>query len=146
MQVREIMSRSFETIARGAAIRDAAEQMRDLGVGMLPVDEDGEIIGTLTDRDITVRGTAAGANPDATPVSDVMSNEIYACSQDDDLEQAARIMEDHQIRRLMVQDNSGEFVGMLSLADLAQHRETAPLGAEILEEVSRPSGVGDSAH
>lgn len=140
MQVSEIMTRRFENIDAGAAIRSAAQRMRDLDIGMLPVEQDGEIVGTVTDRDITVRGIAGGADPDATPVGNVMSTQVYACLQEDDLEQAAHIMEEHQIRRLMVQDSDGHFVGMLALADLARHRGAEQLGAQILEEVSQPAG------
>ncbi|MCO6411424.1 MAG: CBS domain-containing protein [Thiogranum sp.] len=146
MQVRDIMTHSFRSIARNAAIREAARQMRDLDVGMLPVEDRGEIVGTVTDRDITIRATADGADPDDTAVSDVMSNEIFACTEDDDLEQASRTMEDHQIRRLMVQNSEGDFTGMLALADLARHRETAGLGAAILEEVSQPASGTGAAH
>ncbi|MHB1214054.1 MAG: CBS domain-containing protein [Thiobacillus sp.] len=138
MQVREIMNSPVQSIARDESIHHAAQQMRDLDVGMLPVNENGEIVGTVTDRDITIRATAAGADPDTTPVGDVMSNEIFTCSEEADLDQAARIMEAYQVRRLMVQDSSGDFVGMLALADLARHRETAGLSAEILAGVSQP--------
>lgn len=140
MQVSEIMTHRFENIDADAAIRSAALRMRDLDIGMLPVEQDGEVIGTVTDRDITVRGIAAGADPDTTPVANVMSTQVYACLQEDDLEQAAHIMEQHQIRRLMVQDGNGRFVGVLALADLARHRESEQLGAHILEEVSQPTG------
>jgi len=140
MQVREIMSRSFSTIGADATIRSAAKRMRDLDVGMLPVEQNAEIVGTVTDRDITVRAIASGADSNTTPVSNVMSTQIYVCVQEDDLQQAARTMEEHQIRRLMVQDSKGNFVGILSLADLARHREAELLGARILEEVSQPSG------
>jgi len=139
MHVREIMSRRFQSIGKNAPIREAARQMRDMDVGMLPVEQNGEIVGTVTDRDITVRATAQGCNPDSTQVGEVMSNEIYTCVEDDDLQQAAKIMEEHQVRRLMVQNGSGKFTGMLALADLARHHETEELCAEILEEVSQPS-------
>jgi CBS domain-containing protein len=141
MLVRDIMTRRFETIDQDAAIRSAAQRMRDLDVGMLPVHQDGDIVGTVTDRDITIRVTAVGADPRRTPVRDAMSNEVFACVEDDDLKQAARIMEDHQIRRLMVQNDDGVFTGILSLADLAHHHETERLSARILEEVTQPAGL-----
>jgi CBS domain-containing protein len=140
MQVSEIMSRNFNNIGADAAIRHAAKRMRDLDVGILPVEQNGDIVGTVTDRDIAVRAIASGADPNTTPVSNVMSTQVYVCLQEDDLQQAARIMEKYQIRRLMVQDGNGNFVGMLSLADLARHREAERLGAQILEEISQPSG------
>lgn len=137
MQVRDVMTHNFTSIERQAAIRNAAEKMRELDIGMLPVDEGGEIIGTVTDRDITVRATAQGADPNTTTVGDIMSNEVYACYEDNDLEEAARIMADHQIHRVMVTNDSGEFVGMLALADLARNPETDRLTAAILEELSQ---------
>lgn len=141
MHVSEIMSRHFRSIDKNAPIRKAAMQMRDMNIGMLPVEQDGEIVGTVTDRDITVRATAQGLDPDMTQVGEVMSNEIYTCIEDDDLQLAAKIMEKHQIRRLMVQNGNGKFVGMLALADLARHHETENLCVEILEEVSQPPAV-----
>ncbi len=136
--VRDVMSHDFESIAHNAMIRDAAQRMRELNIGMLPVEEAGEIVGTITDRDITIRGTADGADPNDTPVEKVMSHELFTCVEDDDVQQAAQIMEQHQIRRLMVQNDIGDYVGMLSLADLARRSNTEQLSAEVLEEVSQP--------
>lgn len=139
MQVRDVMTRNFTRIERQAAIRNAAEKMRELDIGMLPVDEGGEIIGAVTDRDITVRATAQGADPNTTTVGEIMSNEVYACYEDNDLEEAARIMAEHQIHRVMITNDRGEFVGMLALGDLARNPETERLTAAILEEVSQRS-------
>lgn len=137
MQVRDIMSRRFESIDRQESIREAAVRMRDLDIGMLPVEEEQEVIGTITDRDITVRAIANGADPNTTKVAEAMSNEIYACTEEDSLEEAARIMEDHQIHRLMVTDQGGRFIGMLALADIARNPKSESITAEIVEEVSR---------
>lgn len=139
MLVRDIMSEGVERVARDTPIRDAARLMRDLDIGMLPVEENGKIVGTITDRDITVRATAASANPDTTPVGEAMSGELFSCEENDNLQEAARIMEEHQVRRLVVQNSKGEAVGVLTLADLARHHETEDLSAEILEEVSQPA-------
>ena len=91
MHVSDIMSHSFRSISQEASIRNAARQMRDMDIGMLPVEHNGEIVGTVTDRDITIRATADGADPNQTHVSDVMSNEIYTCVENDDLGKAARL-------------------------------------------------------
>jgi predicted transcriptional regulator len=146
MKVRDIMSHHFVGIARNAAIRLAAVRMRDLDLGMLPVEESGEIVGTVTDRDITVRGTASGADPDSVSVGEVMSNEIYTCVEDDELHDAARIMEEYQVRRLMVQDSDGRFIGMLTLADVARHHGTEGVRADILKEISQPAMKNGVAH
>jgi CBS domain-containing protein len=141
MQVREIMKREFRSIARDATVREAAQLMRKTGIGMLPVEDSQEIVGTVTDRDITIRATANGGDPNTTPVSEVMSNQVFTCLEEDDLQQAARIMEENQIRRLMVENGKGEFVGMLAVADLARHHETGQLLNEVVEQVSQPGAV-----
>jgi CBS domain-containing protein len=138
MQVREIMKREFRSIARDATVRDAARLMSETGIGMLPVEDRKEIVGTVTDRDITIRATASGADPNTTPVSEVMSNKVFTCVEEDELQQAAQIMEDNQIRRLMVQNDKGEFVGMLTIADLARQPGTARLLNQVVEQVSQP--------
>ncbi|MCW8874964.1 MAG: CBS domain-containing protein [Gammaproteobacteria bacterium] len=145
MKVRDIMTRQLESIAHDSTIRDTAQKMRDQDVGMLPVEQNGEIIGAVTDRDITIRATSTGADPNKTKVDDAMSTEVLSCIEDDDLQQAADIMEKHQIRRLMVQDNSGDFTGIISLADLALHHKEK-LEVEVLEQVSQPSTQSATAH
>jgi CBS domain-containing protein len=139
MQVREIMKRELRSIARDAMVRDAAMRMWEAGVGMLPVEDNQEIVGTVTDRDITIRATANGADPNTTPVSEVMSHTVFTCVEDDDLQQAARIMEENQVRRLMVENDKGEYVGMLAVADLARRREAGQLLNEVVQQVSQPS-------
>lgn len=145
MKVRDIMTRPLESIPQNSTIRDAARKMLDHDVGMLPVEQDGEIVGAVTDRDITIRATSSGADPNKTRVDKAMSTEVLSCIEDDDLQHAAEIMEKHQIRRLMVQDDSGDFTGIISLADLALHHE-GRLEAEILEQVSQPSTQSAAAH
>jgi CBS domain-containing protein len=140
MQVRDIMKHEFSSIARDATVHDAAQQMRETGIGMLPVKLGQEIVGTVTDRDITIRATASGADPNTTPVSEVMSNEVSTCVEGNDLQQAARIMEVNQIRRLMVENDKDEFLGMLAVTDLARHHETGQLLNEF-EQVSQPGAA-----
>jgi CBS domain-containing protein len=145
MKVRDIMTRQLESIPQNSTIREAAQKMLDQDVGMLPVELNGEIVGAVTDRDITVRATSSGADPNKTKVDKVMSTEVFSCIEDDDLQQAAEIMEKHQIRRLMVQSNSGDFTGIISLADLALHHKEI-LEVEVLEQVSQPSTQSATTH
>lgn len=145
MKVRDIMTGRLETIPQNSTIRDAARKMRDQNVGMLPVELNGEIVGAVTDRDITVRVTSSGADPNKTKVDKAMSTEVLTCIEDDDLQQAAEIMEKHQIRRLMVQNNSGDFTGIISLADLALHRKQK-LEVKVLEQLSQPSMQSAISH
>jgi CBS domain-containing protein len=139
MKLKEIMTRDFETVDEGASIQRAAETMRDLDVGILPVLRDGQLIGTVTDRDITVRGTANGASPDVTTVASVMSSGVIFGYEEDEAEQAAATMEAKQVRRLLVLDDEDRCVGIVSLGDLAVRTHDRMLGGEILEEVSQPA-------
>src|SRR5687767_6152534 len=103
MKVAEAMSRDVETVNPTDTLLEAAEKMRALNVGALPVvDEDEELVGVITDRDIVIRAVALNHGPDGTGVSDCMTHDPLWCYEDQELEQAARLMEEHQIRRLMV--------------------------------------------
>jgi len=92
MQLKEVMTRGVEVIAADASLREAAARMQALDVGLLPVSAGDELVGMLTDRDITVRATAAGDNPLTTRVRDVMTTEIIACYEDEDLTAGAQVM------------------------------------------------------
>lgn len=133
------MHPQFDCVTRETPIFKAAELMRDLDVGMLPVNDNMTAVGTITDRDITIRATAMGLDPNDTMVGEIMTPEIYSCLDDSSIEDAARIMEQHQVRRLLVENSDGQYIGVLALADLARHRETEALGMTVLEEVSQPS-------
>jgi CBS domain-containing protein len=136
MQLRQVMTKEFKTIDRNAAVREAAEIMRDLDVGVLPVVEEGDVIGTLTDRDITVRAIAAGMDPDAS-VSSIMSTGIVFAREIDAVEEAAKTMEDKQVRRLLALDDANKCVGIVSLGDISVRTGDQKLSGEALEGVSQ---------
>src|SRR5690348_16804903 len=107
MQVREVMTRGVECVRPLDSIARAAERMRELGVGMLPVCGDHEkLVGMITDRDITVRATAEAGDPRGTRISDVMTPNVIYCFEHQDLDEAARLMAVNQIRRLVVLDRN----------------------------------------
>jgi CBS domain-containing protein len=133
------MTPALEGIPPNATIHAAARKMRDLDVGLLPVVERHEVIGIVTDRDITIRATAEGADPKQTTINQVMSSEIFTCIHDDDLRKAAQIMMRYQVRRLVVQDTTGDFVGILALSDVARNKPAQRYSAEVLEAVSQPT-------
>jgi CBS domain-containing protein len=93
----------------------------------------------LTDRDITVRATAEGRDPRQTLVSEVMTPEVVTIMEDQDVREAAELMEMHQIRRLPIINESHDLVGIVSLGDLAVDTRNDQLTGEILEEVSQPA-------
>lgn len=146
MEIRHVMKRGITCIPMTASLKTAARRMRDHDLGMLPVEQDGDIVGTITDRDITIRATAAGMDPDTTQVHEVMSTEVFSCLEDDDLSVAARTMRNYRIRRLMIQDSDERFIGMLSVADVVNDRRTGALGYEILHDILRPALQSVLAH
>lgn len=138
MQIRDIMSRSVELTDPNAMIRDAAVRMRDQDVGALPVGENDRLIGMVTDRDIVVRGVAQDRGGGTTAVREVMSAGITYCFDDDDVEQAKRLMAEHQLRRMPVVNRDKRLVGMVALADLARGGAGAS-AQEALGEVAEPT-------
>ncbi len=139
MNVKEIMTCNAETIDSQATLVDAAEKMKKLDVGGLPVWESGELAGMITDRDITIRGVAQGKDPTKTRVNEVMTPEVFYCFADDDIHEAAELMEDKCIHRLLVLDESNEPAGFVSLADFAVKSRDERLAWEILEKISEPA-------
>jgi CBS domain-containing protein len=133
------MTRDVEVIGSDASLAEAASKMKDLDVGLIPVCDGGELKGTLTDRDITVRATAEGCDPSNTRVSDIMSQDIVYCFEDQEIEEAISLMEAQQIRRLPILSQEKRLVGIVSLGDLAVHSGQNELLGETLKEVSRPA-------
>jgi CBS domain-containing protein len=137
MQVQEIMTRGAEIIDPNTTIRDAARKMRADNIGALPVGENDRLIGMVTDRDIVVRAVAEERSAGNTTVRQVMSERIYYCFEDDDLDDAAETMAEHQVRRLPVLNRDKRLVGMVALADLGRADPDAAMTA--LEGVSEPT-------
>ena len=139
MQVKDIMTRDVEMISSDAKIIEAAQKMKLLEIGALPVWEGDELVGIITDRDITVRAIANGKDPAAAQVSEIMTPQIFYCYQDDDIRHAARMMEEKSVRRLLVLGSESEPVGFLSLADFSVKCRDERLTGEVLEKVSEPA-------
>jgi CBS domain-containing protein len=140
MYVNEIMTRGAECTSPHATLREAAGRMRDLNVGALPVcGESDRLVGMVTDRDITVRAVAEARDPAGTRVRDAMTPHVVYCYEDQEVEEAARLMEEHQVRRLVVLDRNKRLVGILSLGDLAVKTNDGELSQEALEQVSEPA-------
>ena len=134
--IKDIMTHGVEVIQRDATIQHAAERMRMLDIGALPVADGKALAGMVTDRDITVRGVASGMIPQEALVSDVMTEEVRWCQETDTVEQVLAQMGDAQVRRLPVLGANREIVGIVALADLAT-RQSAPTD-ETLREISAP--------
>ena len=139
MYVSEVMTKGVECVGLDTSIQDAAEVMKTHDVGALPVCHADRLIGMLTDRDITVRSVSFGHDCRIERVRDAMTPEIVYCFDDQEVEAAARIMEEHQIRRLPVLNRARRLVGIVSLGDLALETGDARLVGSALEQISEPS-------
>ena len=134
--IRDLMTSNVETVGPDHTAKDAAAFMLSADTGSIPVCEDDKVVGMITDRDIAVRGIAAGKGPDCS-VRDLMSKDIVCARDTDDADDIAAKMSAAQVRRLPVLDADDKLVGMVSLGDLA--RETSGESAhQALEGVSRP--------
>lgn len=136
-RISEVMTRGVQVVRPDETLQRAAQLMDELNVGALPVCEGQELVGMITDRDITVRATAAGLQPADHCVSEVMTDQARWCTEDQSTEEAMKQMGDVQIRRLPVLDAQKRVVGIVSLGDLAtrqgEHTD------ELLRDVSWPS-------
>lgn len=138
MSVRDIMNSNVETIDPSASLRDAAKRMANNDYGVLPVVDQGDLIGMITDRDICIRAVAEGDDPDNTEVRSVMSEGVITCREDQPVSEVARLMQERQVRRIPVVDNSKNIIGIVTLGDLAVLSEDDMRVAETVEEVSQP--------
>ena len=138
MQVNAVMTRDVDLVGPNTRLKDAAMRMRDDNCGALPVGENDRLIGMVTDRDIAVRGVAEGKGP-ATPVSEVMTQDVKYCFEDEDTAHVIKNMGDLQVRRLPVVNRDKRLVGILSLADLA-NTERGQRIANALRDVVQPGG------
>jgi CBS domain-containing protein len=139
MLLKDIMTPDVEVVSPGDTLEEAARKMAELDVGPMPVCEGDRVVGMLTDRDITVRATAAGCDPKATLIVDAMTQEIVCCYEDQEVQEAAILMKEKQIRRLPVLNRANELVGIVSLGDLATAAMDRRQSGEILKEVSEPT-------
>jgi CBS domain-containing protein len=135
--VAEVMTRGVEVISPEASVQRAAQRMDELNVGALPVCSGPSLVGMITDRDITVRATAAGLEPNRTRVSEVMTESTRYCTENQDIDDVKKQMGEMQIRRLPVLGGDKTVVGIVSLGDLA----TRAGGdcEQTLREISSPS-------
>ena len=139
MQVKEIMTFNVETINSDDNLVEAAQKMRSLKVGALPVLENDKLIGMITDRDITMRAIAERKDPSSTSVKEIMTSNICCCFEDDDIHEAARMMEEKSIHRLLVVNRGNDPVGFVSLSDFAVKSHDEHLTYEVLERISEPA-------
>lgn len=138
-QLRNVMTSDVVTVKDTQTVQEAAALMSEHNIGSIPVvNSRGDMVGIITDRDITLRTTAQGEGTQ-TPVSEVMTaQQVVQATPDMDVQQAAQLMAQQQIRRLPVVEN-GKIVGMVSLGDLAVDNMSDEAAGEALSNISEPS-------
>jgi len=139
MKLRDVMTRDVEVIHPDATLREAAETMEALDVGPLPVCDGARLVGMITDRDLVVRAMSAGQDPNSAKVREVMTPDVAYCFEDQDVTDAAQMMKDKQIRRLVILDRDKRLVGIVSLGDLAVETGNDRMSGDVLEKVSEPA-------
>jgi CBS domain-containing protein len=133
--VRDLMSQDVATVSPDANVVDAAKLIKQEDVGPLPVVENDRLVGIVTDRDLVVRVLADGRDPAATPVRDTASSELVTISADQDLDEALRLLAEHQVRRLPVVEGD-RLVGIVAQADVAREVSSRKTG-DVVEDISR---------
>ena len=136
--LKDLMSRDVQVIGPDETIRAAALQMLNGNFGMLPVGEKDRMIGTISDRDIAIRAVADGKGAD-TKVREIMSEGIVWAYEDDSVGDAAKLMSEHQIRRLPIVNADKRLVGIVALGDVAVESSDNEVAGEALSEISKPA-------
>jgi CBS domain-containing protein len=139
MKVSEAMTPRVATLSPDDSMQEAAILMDRFDTGVVPVGEDGRVVGIITDRNLVIRGVAAGKDL-GTSVRDLMTEEVEHCLVDDAVEQVARLMAERQVRRLPVLDRDRKLAGIVSLGDLALAGDEPDEAARALRGISQPSG------
>lgn len=138
MQLRDVMTQPALYVSPSTPIGEAASVMRAKDIGMLLVTDNGKLVGTVTDRDIVIRGIAEGLDPRVAETKDVMTDRMLYCFDDQNTEEAAQVMEDAQVRRLAILDRNKKLVGVVSLGDLAVRSDDEALSGEVMKHVAAP--------
>jgi CBS domain-containing protein len=133
--VKELMHAGVETHAPSAPISIIARTMKEKDIGAVPITDNGQLVGIVTDRDIAVRALADGRDATKLSAKDVMTKNVACCQATDTARAAARLMEERQVRRLPVLDAKKKLIGMVSLGDLAQ-AASAELSGKVVKAVS----------
>jgi CBS domain-containing protein len=134
--IRELMTTNPCSIDADKPVAYAAKMMRDEDVGLAPIVQGQKLVGTLTDRDITVRVVAEGKDPAATKVREVATTRLVTIAPEQSLDEALRMMAQHQVRRLPVVEADGRLAGVVAQGDMAEHASANKTG-EMIEDVSR---------
>ena len=134
--IRDLMTANPRTVTSDQMVVDAAKIMREIDTGIVPIVEGDKLVGVVTDRDITIEVVAQGKDPQSTKVTDVASRDLVTIDPQQNLDEAMRLMAEHQVRRLPVVEEDGKLIGIVAQADVAKHGDDARTG-EVVEKISK---------
>jgi CBS domain-containing protein len=132
------MTQNAQCLDPESSLRAVAAKMKEIDCGAVPICHNDRLVGMVTDRDMVTKALAEGRDPNSTRARDVMTSPIVYCFEDQDIGEAARVMEVRQIRRLVVLNKDKRLVGIVSLGDLSLRGGSEELPSEVLEKVSEP--------
>ncbi len=142
MRCEELMKKNVACCNEQEAVQTAAKLMRDQNVGFIPVcNSDGKVLGTITDRDITIRLVADNTPPANTRCGTVMTREVVYCKPDDELAEAEQLMARYQKSRILVCDEQKKLLGVISLSDIAERESDGALAQTLRRVASREVSV-----
>ena len=134
--IREVMTANPSSVEPTTPVAEVARLMQQENVGSVPVVEEGRLVGTITDRDVTIRVVAEGRDPQSTNVGDVASRDLVTIDPQQNLDEALRLMAQHQVRRLPVVEEDGRLVGIVAQADVATEAPPDEAG-QAVEQISQ---------
>ena len=137
--IRDVMTSNPCTIDAQKTVAYAAKMMQEEDVGLAPIVEGDRLVGMLTDRDIAVRVAAQGRDPEQVKVLEVASKKLVTIDPQQDLDDALRIMAQHQVRRLPVVEEDGRLIGVVAQADIAREGDDETTG-QLVQEISDSGG------
>lgn len=137
MNIKEIMNSNVETITRTTSLQEAAELMQKENTGFLVIAENDEFIGTITDRDIVVRGIAEKLEIDTTAVQEIMTPNFLSCHEEHTVDEVANHMNEEHVQRMPVVNSDNQITGIVSIGDMAQHLSVEAVG-QALKGITEP--------
>jgi CBS domain-containing protein len=143
MQAKDVMTANPTCCTPDTSLQEVAQMMVECDCGCIPVvdsEDSMRPVGTVTDRDITIRAVAEGMNPLEMTAADIMSSPVVTVTPETSIEEVSRLMGDNQVRRVVVVDERGQCCGMVAQADLALDASSR-VTAEVVEKVSQPAGA-----
>ena len=123
MKVREIMTTNVECVSPDAGLLELANKMKTLDVGFIPICESDRVVGTVTDRDIVIRGLAGGKSINTCKAQDIMTKDVFWCFEDEDVKEVASKMREKEVRRMLILNPEKRLVGVVSIGDISKVEE-----------------------